>query len=234
MSGRTAGVLDVGGRPGDENGGAVNRAVVRSMLADRLPGTGAVAAVTAEVPSKRRPPRGYLGVIRTIDRFTEASGYLFIIVIIPLVLANVVEVFARYVLRAPTSWALDVTTMSYAALFMLGAAPALLKGAHVRTDMLWERFSSRKKGMIYSLALLIFFLPTMAVLFSISIDDFLYSVSIDERSSSGAWTPILWPLRGMIPLAALMLFVQGISELMKSLWAWRTGEFLTVHEKIEV
>ena len=120
MSGRTAGVLDVGGRPGAENGGAVNRAVVRSMLADRLPGTGAVAAVTAEVPSKRRPPRGYLGVIRTIDRFTEASGYLFIIVIIPLVLANVVEVFARYVLRAPTSWALDVTTMSYAALFMLG------------------------------------------------------------------------------------------------------------------
>ena len=31
-----------------------------------------------------------------------------------------------------------------------------------------------------------------------------------------------------------MLFLQGISELMKSLWAWRTGEFLTVHEKIEV
>ena len=74
----------------------------------------------------------------------------------------------------------------------------------------------------------------LAVLFSISIDDFLYAISIDERSSSGAWTPILWPLRGVIPLTAFMLFVQGISELMKSLWAWRTGVFLTVHEKIEV
>jgi TRAP-type mannitol/chloroaromatic compound transport system permease small subunit len=175
-----------------------------------------------------------LAVIRTIDKFTEVTAYLFVIVIVPLILANVVEVFARYVLRAPTMWALDVTTMSYAALFMLGAALALLKGAHVRTDMLWERFSNRKKGMIDSLALVLFFLPTMVVLFLISIDDFLYSISIDERSSSGAWTPILWPLRGVIPLTAFMLFLQGISELMKSLWAWRTGEFLTVHEKIEI
>ena len=180
------------------------------------------------------PPRGYLAIIRTIDKFTEITSYVFVVVIIPLILANVVEVFARYVLRAPTVWALDVTTMSYAALFMLGAALALLKGAHVRTDMLWERFSDRTKGMIDSVALLIFFLPTMAVLFYISIDDFLYSVSINERSSSGAWGPVLWPLRGVIPLTALMLFLQGISELMKSMWAWRTGEVLAQHERIEV
>ena len=190
--------------------------------------------MTDKSPRKLRPHRGYLAVTRTIDRFTEITGYAFIVVIIPLILANVVEVFARYVLRAPTVWALDVTTMSYAALFMLGAALALLKGAHVRTDMLWERFSNRRKGMIDSLALVVFFLPTMAVLFFISIDDFIYSISIDERSSSGAWTPVLWPLRGVIPLAAFMLFVQGISELLKSLWAWRTGEILTQHEKIEV
>ena len=190
--------------------------------------------MTGASAQRRMPPRGYLAVIRTIDKFTELTSYVFVVVIIPLILANVVEVFARYVLRAPTVWALDVTTMSYATLFMLGAALALLKGAHVRTDMLWERFSDRTKGMIDSLALVIFFLPTMAVLFFISIDDFLYSISIDERSSSGAWTPVLWPLRGVIPLTAFMLFLQGISELMKSLWAWRTGEFLTVHEKIEI
>ena len=180
------------------------------------------------------PSRGYLGVIRTIDRFTELTSYLFVLVIIPLVLANVVEVFARYVLRSPTVWALDVTTMSYATLFMLGAALALLRGAHVRTDMLWEKFSDRTKGMIDSLAALLLFLPTMAVLFYISIDDFIQAVRIDERSSSGAWTPIIWPLRGVIPLTAFMLFLQGISELLKSLWAWRTGEFLVKHEKIEV
>jgi TRAP-type mannitol/chloroaromatic compound transport system permease small subunit len=185
-------------------------------------------------PPQRTPPRAYLAVIRSIDQFTEWTAYPFVLLIIPLILANVIEVFARYVLKAPTIWALDVTTMSYAALFMLGCALALLKGAHVRTDILWEGFSDRTKGMIDSLAFVLFFLPTMAVLFFISIDDFLYSVSINERSSSGAWTPILWPLRGVIPLTAFMLFLQGISELMKSLWAWRTGELLTRQEKIEV
>jgi TRAP-type mannitol/chloroaromatic compound transport system permease small subunit len=185
-------------------------------------------------PPKRRPPRAYVAIIRTIDTFTEWTGYLFVLLIVPLIFANVVEVFARYALRAPTVWALDTTTMSYAALFMLGCALALLKGAHVRTDILWGAFSDRTKGMIDSLAFLLFFLPTMTVLFFISIDDFLYSVSINERSSSGAWTPIIWPLRGVIPLTAFMLFLQGISELMKSLWAWRTGEFLARHEKIEV
>ena len=190
--------------------------------------------MTSTSVSKPRPHRGYLAVIRTIDKFTEVTGYLFVLVIIPLIMANVVEVFARYVLRAPTIWALDVTTMSYGTLFMLGAALALLKGAHVRTDMLWEKFSDRTKGMIDSLAAVLLFLPTMAVLFFISIDDFIHAVQIDERSSSGAWTPIIWPMRGVIPLAAFMLFLQGVSELLKSLWAWRTGEFLSHHEKIEV
>jgi len=183
---------------------------------------------------KPMPSWGYLAVIRAIDKFTQWSGYVFVLSIIPLILANVIEVFARYVLKEPTVWALEMTTMSYAALFMLGSALALLKGAHVRTDILWEAFSDRTKGMIDSLAFVLFFLPTMAVLFFISVDDFFYSVSINERSSSGAWTPLLWPLRGVIPLTAFMLFLQGISELMKSLWAWRSGEFLTKHEKIEV
>lgn len=185
-------------------------------------------------PSRPVPSRGYLAVIRTIDSITELSSYLFLLLIIPLIFANVIEVFARYVLRDPTIWALDVTTMSYAALFMLGSALALLKGAHVRTDLLWEGFSDRTKGMIDSIAFLFLFLPTMAVLFYISVDDFMYSISINERGSSGAWTPALWPLRGIIPLSAALLFMQGVSELMKSLWAWRTGVFLTKHEKIEV
>jgi TRAP-type mannitol/chloroaromatic compound transport system permease small subunit len=182
----------------------------------------------------RQPPPGYLAVIRSIDGITQWTGYLFTLLIAPLIVANVVEVFMRYVMNAPTSWALDVTTMSYGALFMLGAAYALLKGAHVRTDMLWEKFSDRKKGIIDSVAYLLFFLPSMAILFGISIDDFFYSLSINEKSTSGIWQPVIWPLRAVIPLAAGLLFLQGISELMKSVWAARTGEVLVHHEKVEV
>jgi len=185
-------------------------------------------------PPQRQPSQRYLAVIRAIDGVTRWTGYLFALIVAPLVVANVVEVFMRYVMNAPTSWALDVTTMSFGALFMLGAAYALLQGAHVRTDMLWEKFSNRKKGIIDSIAYLLFFLPSMAILFAISIDDFLYSLSINEKSTSGIWQPVIWPLRAVIPVSAALLFLQGISELLKSLWAARTGEVLVQHEKIEV
>ena len=182
----------------------------------------------------RRPSGRYLATIRAIDDITKWTAYLFALLVIPLIIANVIEVFMRYAMNSPTSWALDVTTMSFGALFMLGAAFTLLKGAHVRTDMLWEKFSDRKKGIIDSVAFLLFFLPSMAILFAISVDDFLYSLSINEKSTSGIWQPVLWPLRAVIPLAAALLFLQGISEVMKSIWAARTGEMLVQHEKIEV
>jgi TRAP-type mannitol/chloroaromatic compound transport system permease small subunit len=187
------------------------------------------AAQGAPQPSSR-----YLATIRAIDRITYWTGHLFTLLVVPLIVANVVEVFMRYAMGAPTPWALDVTTMSFGALFMLGAAYALLKGAHVRTDMLWEKFSDRKKGIIDSVAYLLFFLPSMALLFAISIDDFLYSLSINETSTASIWRPVVWPLRAVIPLAAALLFLQGLSELMKSLWAARTGQVLAHHERIEV
>ena len=180
------------------------------------------------------PSRAYIGAIRTIDQITGILGHAVTLLVVPLVLANTVEVFMRYFLRQPTAWAADVTVMSYGALFMLGAAYALREGAHVRTDMLWDKFSDRRKGLIDSVAFVVFFFPTMAILFSLSLEEFLYSWDIDERSTLSAWQPIIWPLRGVIPLAALLLMLQGASELLKSLWAARTGQALVHHEKIEI
>ncbi len=181
-----------------------------------------------------QPSSGYMGIIRVIDKFTEWTGPLFMLISIPLILSNVVEVVMRYVFKDPTIWALDITTMAFGALFMIGSAYGLLKGAHVRTDMLWDKFTDRKKGMIDSCAYILFFLPAMAILCFTSFDDFLYSMSINEKSNSGAWQPIIWPLRAVITIATGMLFLQGISELLKSIYAARTGEVLVKHEKIEV
>ena len=77
-------------------------------------------------------------------------------------------------------------------------------------------------------------LPTMAILTWLSWDDFIYSMSINEKSNSGAWAPIIWPLRAVIPFSCAMLFLQGLSELMKGIWAVRTGTLLVKHAKIEV
>lgn len=181
-----------------------------------------------------KPSPVYLGIIRFIDFVVEKLTFVFAILILPLVLANAVEVFWRYFLQDPTIWALDVTTMSFGAFFMLGCAYALQKGAHVRTDMLWDKFSERKKGVIDSLAFILFFIPAMVILLHVSWGSFIDAWNINEKSNSGAWQPIIWPLRAVVPLTFGLLLFQGISELMKSFWAARTGEVLVKHEKIEV
>lgn len=176
-----------------------------------------------------------LSVIRGIDRFTEVfTTRLLILLVVPLVLANVAEVILRYVFRAPTIWALEVTTQTYGALFMLGAAYALMKGAHIRTDMFWDKFTPRTQGAIDTIAYLCLFVPTMLILLYVSGKMAIYSYSIAERSSSGIWRVPLWPFRFVVPGATVLLLLQGISEVLKSLHAWRTNTLFVVHEKMEI
>lgn len=175
-----------------------------------------------------------LSVIRAIDRFTGATIYPVMLLLVPLILSNVIEVVMRYVWKEPTVWASDMTVMTYGSLFMLGAAYTLREGAHVRTDIFWDKFSDRTKGTIDSVCYLLLFLPVMVVLFAISIDDFWYSYSIRERSTLGLWAPVVWPFRAVVPLSAALLFIQGVSELLKSLYAVRTGKELVHREKVEI
>ncbi len=175
-----------------------------------------------------------MATIRAIDWFTDRTGTIFSWMSLILVGAVTYEVAARYLFNAPTIWAFDITYMMYGTLFMLGAAYALHKGAHIRTDFFWEKFSTRKKGVIDSLSYLIFFFPSFLVLFFISLDDAVYSWTINETSDQTAWRPALWPFRAVVPLACVLLLVQGISELLKSLYMARTGTQIEHKEKVEI
>ncbi len=107
-------------------------------------------------------------VVRAIDKFTDTTGGWIAWLSVPLVLAVSYEVFARYLFNAPTIWSFDVTYMLDGTLFMLGAAYALHKGAHIRTDFFFEKWSVRTKGMIDAIAYIVFFFPSLLVFLYIS------------------------------------------------------------------
>ncbi len=180
------------------------------------------------------PPRSLLTTIRVIDRFTDSTGFIISLLAVPLVGAVVVEVISRYVFHAPTIWAYDVAYMLYGTLFMLGAAYALHKGAHVRTDFFWDKFSTRTKGIIDTISYIVFFFPALLMLGYIGLDQAVYSFNIGEQSDQTPWRPILWPFKAVIPIACLLLLIQGVSELIKSIYAARTGIELEQKEKVEV
>jgi TRAP-type mannitol/chloroaromatic compound transport system permease small subunit len=181
-----------------------------------------------------QPSPALLKIIRVIDTFSEWTGKTVAWLIFPLVFGLTYEGIARYAFNAPTLWAFDLSYMLYAALFMLGAHYALLKGSHIRTDILWEKFSVRTKGRIDAVAYLFFFFPAMILLFYASVDEAWRSFQMGELSEQTAWRPILWPFKGIVPLTALLLLIQGVSEFLKSLYAARTGTFLTTTETIQI
>lgn len=180
------------------------------------------------------PSSGLIRTVQSIDKFTDRSGMLVAWLNLPLVLVVAWEVIARYFFHAPTIWSFDVTYMLYGTIFMLGAAYALHKGAHIRTDFFYEKWSVQTKGMVDSISYLVFFFPSIVMLLAASGNEAWYAWTINETSEQTPWRPILWPYKAVVPLTCVLLLVQGISEVIKSTYAWRKGIVLEEKEKIEI
>src|SRR5512134_1202413 len=180
------------------------------------------------------PSPALVKAVNIIDKFTDTTGTWVAWLNIPLVLAVSWEVGARYLFNAPTIWSFDVTYMLYGTIFMLGAAYALHKGAHIRTDFFFEKWSIRTKGVIDSTAYIVFFFPSIFTFLIVSGAEGWYAFEIGETSEQTPWRPILWPFKWVVPLTCVLLLIQGVSETIKSVWAARTGIELEHKEKIEV
>jgi len=178
------------------------------------------------------PRRGWLHALdRTIAWASEVPAALLVALEIVVLLAGVV---ARYVFNAPTIWSFDLTYMLYGALFMLGAAYALHKGAHIRTDFFYDNWSVRTKGMVDSISYIVFFFPSLILFLAASWSEAWYAYTINETSEQTPWRPILWPYKTVVPVTCVLLMLQGVSEVIKSVYAWRMGVVLEHKEKIEI
>jgi TRAP-type mannitol/chloroaromatic compound transport system permease small subunit len=180
-----------------------------------------------------RPPF-HIRIVRAIDWFTDVTGTCVAWLIVPLVLVVSYEVIARYVFNAPTIWSFDLTYMLYGTIFMLGAAYTLHKGAHIRTDFFFEKWSLRTRATIDSIAYIVFFFPSLLVFLLVSGAQGWYAFEIGEVSEQTPWRPILWPFKMVVPATCLLLLIQGVSETIKSVYAARTGIELEHKEKVEV
>jgi TRAP-type mannitol/chloroaromatic compound transport system permease small subunit len=95
-----------------------------------------------------------------------------------------------------------MTYMLYGTFFMLGAAYTLRRGGHIRTDSFYGEWSPRRQGLVDAIGYLVFFFPPLLVLLWLGLDFFGVSFGRGERVVSSPWMPVVYPLKGMIPLAA--------------------------------
>lgn len=170
-------------------------------------------------------PRWMAGTIVAIDRFSLWVGRLVSWITVPLIAALVYEITARYLFTAPTMWAYDLSRMMYGALFVLGSAYALSKGVHIRSDFLYRNWSVRTQGRVDVALYVLLYFPSMLVFLWVASHWAWVSVVREERGMDTAWMPLLGPIKSCLPIGIVFLLLQGISELLKAVYAARNGRW---------
>jgi TRAP-type mannitol/chloroaromatic compound transport system permease small subunit len=182
----------------------------------------------------REFPRAFYTIIRAIDRFSDVTGRIISLTMLFLVVTITYEVVVRYGFNAPTVWVYEASFMANGAAFMLACGYALYKGAHVRTDIYWENYSERTKGIVDMVSYILLFYPVMITFMLIGVENTLHSWDTGERSQESVWRAIMWPFRATIPLSAALLMIQGVSEVLKCWYQIQFGREFEHKEKIEI
>ena len=150
-----------------------------------------------------------------IDKLTDniANGLLYIL--IALILLVFSTVFFRYVFNMSYIIVQEIIMYLHALIFMFGISYALKENSHVKIDVLYNTLNKRTQRVISIAGLVSFILPTALFIIYISINMVIQSWVILEGSSEAGGLNLVFILKSLIPISGVLIFLQGISELIK-------------------
>jgi TRAP-type mannitol/chloroaromatic compound transport system permease small subunit len=164
-------------------------------------------------------------LIYSIDQLSKTVGHAFAWCIVILTLGTCWEVFVRYALNDPTSWAFDLSYMMYGAVFYMAGAYTLSRSGHVRADMYYRKWSERTQAKVELFLYIIFFFPGILALVVAGSAYGFESMRLREVSvNSPAGMPI-WPLKMMICVGGLLIAIQGFAEVLRCIVCLREGKW---------
>jgi TRAP-type mannitol/chloroaromatic compound transport system permease small subunit len=160
-----------------------------------------------------------------VDQLSKTVGHAFAWLIVVLTLGTCYEVFVRYALNNPTSWAFDMSYIVYGGLFLMAGAYTLSRNGHVRGDVLYRLWPARVQASVELALYVLFFFPGVISLmvagWAYGFDAFkLREVSVN----SPAGVPV-WQLKMLIPFAGFFLTLQGIAESLRCVQCLRDNRW---------
>jgi len=154
-----------------------------------------------------------------IDRLTAAVGSAVTWCLLAMVLVQVTVVLMRYVLGVGSIWLSEAIIYVHATVFMAAAAWVLQRGGHVRVDIFYADASPRTRAIVDLAGALLLLLPFVGVLAWFALPYVARSWAILERSREASGLPLVFLLKTLIPVFALLLALQGLAQAAR---AWLT------------
>jgi TRAP-type mannitol/chloroaromatic compound transport system permease small subunit len=157
-----------------------------------------------------------------IDRLTAAVGRAVTWCLLAMVVVQVVVVLMRYVLGLGSIWLSETVIYAHAALFMGAAAWTLRHGGHVRVDIFYGSAAPRTRALVDLVGALFLLLPFVGVLAWFALPYVARSWAILERSPEASGLPLVFLLKSLILVFAILLGLQGLAQAARA-WLALTG-----------
>jgi TRAP-type mannitol/chloroaromatic compound transport system permease small subunit len=155
-------------------------------------------------------------IVDRIDRLTGALGRAAAWLALAVVLVQFAVVLLRYAFGVGSIWLQETIVYTHAGLFMLAAAWTLAIGGHVRVDIFYANAPPRQKAWIDLLGTLFFLFPFMIALLLLSLPYVGRAWAIFERSREASGLPLVFALKTLIPVFALLMLLQGAALAMRA------------------
>jgi TRAP-type mannitol/chloroaromatic compound transport system permease small subunit len=161
-----------------------------------------------------------LPVTRVIDAVNTWLGKHIAWLIIAAVLVSAINATVRKVFDTSSNAFLELQWVLFSIVFLLCSPWTLLANEHIRIDIVNNMLPQRIRNIIDVVGHAFFLLPLTIVMIVTGLPFFLGSYEINEQSLNAGGLP-QWPSKGLIALAFALLFIQGLSELIKRIAVMR-------------
>ena len=153
-------------------------------------------------------------ITKAIDWLSDVFGFIAKWLVLLACLVSAGNATIRYLFNYSSNGWLEIQWYMFGGIVFLGAAQTLRLNEHVRVDLLYSNVTDRTRLWIDIVGFSIFLLPVMTYLIYLTMPFFLNSFRLQETSSNAGGL-ILWPVKLVLPLGFILLWLQGLAELIK-------------------
>lgn len=150
------------------------------------------------------------------EKIGKAVGWLVVLA----VLISALNALSRFSFNLSSNAWLELQWYLFGAVVLMGAGYTLKNNEHIRIDILSSRLSQHTRNLIDVVGHLLFLLPLCVMMLVLGWPFFLRAFTSGEISASAGGL-IIWPAKLLIPAGFFLLFLQGLSELIKRIAVMR-------------
>ena len=153
--------------------------------------------------------------VHKVDEINDRIGSWLSFMILPFVFITVIEVILRYFFNSPTQWIEEMVLLVFGPWCILGGTYTSVHKLHIRVDVAYNHFSPRNKAIADLITSVLFFIFVGLVFWKggeMALDSLLRL-----EHTPTVWSPIIYPTKLTIPVAAFMLIVQeGVTNCIRN------------------